>query len=169
MLGLSTGAYYYQGRRTAYLQDPVMQKALLHLQKDYRVVDFCGQSIEPCFWVTRDKKPGENWVKFDLKVKGTSGSLKIKVIGDYLTHQDLYELEAERKTYNEKHAQLKKEIEVNQKAKKSIEDLEKKLYDLESDYIPIDFDSYSILQDDTPTEGEISNKTQLWRISSLTA
>jgi hypothetical protein len=49
--------------------------------------------------ITREKRPGENWVKFELTVQGTSGKLKTKVIGDYLTHIDLKELDQERVLY----------------------------------------------------------------------
>jgi hypothetical protein len=43
--------------------------------------------------------PGENWVKFDLNVKGLSGKLKTTVIGDYLTHGELSILEEDRVDY----------------------------------------------------------------------
>lgn len=46
--------------------------------------------------ITREKRPGENWVKFSLSVKGQSGKLKTVVIGDYLQHEDLKDLENER-------------------------------------------------------------------------
>lgn len=46
--------------------------------------------------VSKEKKPGENWVKYSLNVQGTSGKLKTVLIGDYLTHLDLNELEMER-------------------------------------------------------------------------
>jgi hypothetical protein len=68
----------------------------LHLQKDQRVADFCGDSIKPGWLISRDKRPGENWVKYELTVKGASGKLKTKVIGDYLTLLDLNELDLER-------------------------------------------------------------------------
>jgi hypothetical protein len=50
------------------------------------VADFCGDDIKPGMMVSRDKRPGENWVKYELNVKGASGKLRAKVIGDYLTH-----------------------------------------------------------------------------------
>lgn len=71
----------------------MLNRALLHLQKDRRVTDFCGESIKPSWMITREKRPGENWVKFELTVQGTSGKLKTKVIGDYVTHLDLKELD----------------------------------------------------------------------------
>lgn len=43
--------------------------------------------------MTRDKRPGENWVKYELTVKGSSGKLKTVLIADYLTHMDLSELD----------------------------------------------------------------------------
>jgi allantoicase len=57
------------------------------------VADFCGENIKPGWMVTREKKPGENWVKYSLNVQGASGKLKTVLIGDYLTHLDLVELE----------------------------------------------------------------------------
>jgi hypothetical protein len=77
----------------------VLRRALLHLAKDQRVADFCGEDIRPGWMITRAKLPGENWVKFELTVKGASGKLKTKVIGDYLNQIDLNELEGERKLY----------------------------------------------------------------------
>jgi hypothetical protein len=49
--------------------------------------------------ITRDKRPGENWVKYEFTVKGGSGKLKSVLIGDHLTHLDLSELEEERVDY----------------------------------------------------------------------
>jgi hypothetical protein len=60
------------------------------------VIDFCGDSIQPGWFISRDKRPGENWIKYEFNVSGTSGKLKTKVIGDFLTHLDLTELENER-------------------------------------------------------------------------
>ena len=91
----SAGIYIYQ-RRKEYLRDPVLQRGLLHLRKDQRVADFCGDNIKPGWMVSKEKKPGENWVKYSLNVQGTSGKLKTVLIGDYLTHLDLNELEMER-------------------------------------------------------------------------
>ena len=84
-------------KRGEYLKDPVLQRGLLHLRKDQRVADFCGENIKPGWMISREKKPGENWVKYSLNVQGASGKLKTVLIGDYLTHLDLVELEAERK------------------------------------------------------------------------
>lgn len=96
-MGLGIAGIYLNRKRSDYLKDPVLNRALLHLKKDQRVIDFCGDSIEPGWFISRDKRPGENWVKYEFAVKGTSGKLNTKVIGDYLTHLDLTELEAERK------------------------------------------------------------------------
>jgi len=57
--------------------------------------------------LTRDRRPGENWVKYELTVKGSSGKLKTVLIADYLTHTDLSELEQERSDYFKKQEQLK--------------------------------------------------------------
>jgi hypothetical protein len=51
-------------------------------------------------WIIRKKEmANENWVKYDMNVKGMSGKLKTTVIGDYLTHRELNILEDERKMY----------------------------------------------------------------------
>ena len=98
----SSTALYFKLKRDEYLADPVLTRAIAHLKKDYRVVDFCGQELQPAFMITREKRPGENWVKYDLTVRGASGKLKIKVIGDHLTHEDLHELETEKIDYFDK-------------------------------------------------------------------
>lgn len=166
---LGGGGFYLHTKRTEYLQDPVLTRALLHLKKDYRVADFCGEQIEAGWMITREKRPGENWIKYDLHVRGTAGKLKVKVIGDYLTHQDLYELEDERKTHRDKLMQAKEELSQLEKEKKSTEDADKKITQIEADYVPVDFDAYSIIDKDIPKKGSLSDKTQIWRISSLTA
>jgi hypothetical protein len=38
----SSAALYIKIKRDEYLRDPVLARALAHLRKDYRVVDFCG-------------------------------------------------------------------------------------------------------------------------------
>jgi len=35
-------ALYFKIKRDEYLNDPVLSRAIAHLRKDYRVVDFCG-------------------------------------------------------------------------------------------------------------------------------
>ena len=79
------GAYLYK-KRCEYLADPVLQRALLHLNKDQRVLDFCGDNIKPGILVTREKVSGENWVKYEMNLSGSSGKLKTTMIGDYLHH-----------------------------------------------------------------------------------
>lgn len=95
---LGTGGYLFWKRRE-YLGDPILQRALLHLSKDQRVIDFCGDSIKPGYLVTRQTQPGENWIKYELNVSGPAGKLKATLIGDYLSHQDLLDLEQERKSF----------------------------------------------------------------------
>jgi hypothetical protein len=68
------GAWFYN-RRREYLADPVLQRALLHLRKDQRVTDFCGENIQPGWMITRTKPTTENFVKFELSVKGSAGKL----------------------------------------------------------------------------------------------
>jgi hypothetical protein len=38
----SSAAVYLKMKRDEYMGDPVLARALAHLKKDYRVVDFCG-------------------------------------------------------------------------------------------------------------------------------
>ena len=92
------GLWAWNKRRT-YLRHPVLQRALMHLNQDQRVLDFCGNQIKPGYWITVNEDPNENYVKFDFKIKGQSGSLGTIVIGDYLTHRELNILEQERKDY----------------------------------------------------------------------
>jgi hypothetical protein len=92
--------------------------------------------------ITREKSPGENWVKYDLQVKGAAGKLKIKIIGDYLTHEDLSVFDQERDTYLQKVAEHEQAIEKQKQAKKG---KEQPIEPLDIDYIPVDFDAYSIL------------------------
>ena len=62
LMGCS-GLYFYY-KRSEYLSDPVLKRALMHLEKDQRVLDFCGEKIQPGWLVTRENKAGENWVKY---------------------------------------------------------------------------------------------------------
>ena len=90
------GAAFLYYKRSQYLADPVLQRAILHLKNDQRVIDFCGENIKPGLLVSREKSAGENWVKYSLNVTGASGKLQTTVIGDYLEHKDLVELDRER-------------------------------------------------------------------------
>lgn len=83
-----------------------------------------------------------------MTVKGASGKLKTKVIGDFLTHTDLTDLELERQQYFTK---------------------EKKDEKLDADYVPVDFDSYSIPSHEAQPKGPLPKDEKIWRISSLTA
>jgi len=103
---LGSGGFYLMKKRNDYLEDPVLKRGLKHLMRDQRVADFCGDKITPGWMVTREKRPGENWVKYELTVKGASGKLKTVLIADYLTHMDLSELEQERGDYFKKQEKL---------------------------------------------------------------
>ena len=130
---------------------------MLHLRKDQRVTDFCGDNIAPGYFITRDKRPGENWVKFEFKIKGGSGTLQAKVIGDNITHLDLTELAQEKKEFNAKMATIKDP--ESPEAKK-----------LKTDYVPVDFDAYSIMEKDfQASKDPLNPKERIWRISSLVA
>lgn len=53
--------------------------------------------MRPGWIIQRKVAPNnENWVKYDMNVKGLSGKLKTTVIGDYLQHAELEILEKER-------------------------------------------------------------------------
>jgi len=83
--------------------------------------------------VSKEYRPGENWVQYKLAIKGSSGKLNTTLIGDFLNHEDLQTLEQERKEYFEnKAAEL-----AAKKPEKSKEVEEKSV--IEADYVPIDF------------------------------
>lgn len=63
------------------------------------MTDFCGDNIKPGFMVSKERRAGENWVKYRLNVSGQSGKLKTTVIGDFMVHDDLLDLEKERQDY----------------------------------------------------------------------
>ena len=135
------GYWLYNKRRTA-LQHPVMHRALLHLQMDNRIVDFCGENIKPGYWISVNEDPTDNYIKFDFKLKGSSGDLGASIIADYLTHRELTILEEERQDFFKQKKELNDEIKKSKKSSK--EALEGKKKELVSAYIPIDFDAYTI-------------------------
>jgi hypothetical protein len=49
--------------------------------------------LRPGFWITVNKDPVENYLKFGFTLKGESGSLGTSVISDFLTHRELQILE----------------------------------------------------------------------------
>ena len=134
--------------------------------------------------VTREKKPGENWVKYSLNVQGASGKLKTVLIGDHLTHLDLAELEQERKQYFDKISNKPENEKVEQgksgsgwfggqqKQESKSDAASEKPVTADVDYVPVDFDAYSIpdlkLQN-IKNDKSLSNEDKIWRISSLTA
>ena len=92
------GAWAYN-KRKQHLQHPVMQRAILHIAKDQRIIDFCGEQVKPGYMISVNQSETDNYIKFGFKVKGTSGELKASVIADYLTHRELSILETERQDY----------------------------------------------------------------------
>lgn len=60
--------------------------------------------------MTKESQSSENWVKFSFKCVGSSGKLSTTVIGDYMHHKDLLELEEERKEYFEELPRLKEVV-----------------------------------------------------------
>lgn len=98
LIGVPTGIVGYKRRQEA-LNDPVFQRAMQHIRNDQRIIDFCGDDVKPGWLIQKKQSQTENWVKYDLNVKGLSGKLKTTVIGDYLTHAELLILEKERQEY----------------------------------------------------------------------
>lgn len=149
---------------------------MLHLKRDTLITDFCGDNLTPGWLISREKKPGENWVKYSFTLKGPSGSVKTTLIGDFLTHQDLTELEQERVDYFKK-VELKKNQDQQNETKKpdakksssgsfwggkkaeeapvaaKAAEVEAEKVVIDADYVPIDFDSYSIGDKDHRTSG----------------
>lgn len=109
ILTVPIGYWAYNKRQTA-LRHPVLSRAMMHLKKDQRILDFCGDTIKPGYWITVNENPTDNYIKFDLNLKGSSGDLGASVIADYLTHRELNILEEERKDYFESRNKLKDEI-----------------------------------------------------------
>ena len=89
------------------------------MKKDQRVIDFCGDNIKPGLLVTRSQNAGENWVKYELNLSGSSGKLKTTLIGDYLHHRDLLELDEERVQYEDAVAKLIKMKAEQDKSKET--------------------------------------------------
>jgi Mg-chelatase subunit ChlI len=98
LIGVPTGFIGYR-RRQDYLNDPVLKRAMMHIRNDQRIIDFCGEEVRPGWIIQKKTSPNDNWVKYDLNVKGLSGKLKTTVIGDYLQHAELMILEREREDY----------------------------------------------------------------------
>eukprot|EP00347_Sterkiella_histriomuscorum_P020837 403336275 len=170
LIGVPTTIYGIK-RRSEFLADPVMQRAILNLQNDKRVIDFCGENIQPGWIISKKQQPSDNWVKYDLTVKGMSGKLRTTVIGDYLKHNELEILEQEREQYfNEK--QQTPAVSQDLSVQKSVEEQAKSKAE---EYIPVDFDAYSILDKETQNQlftidrsKLLSPEERIWRISSLT-
>ena len=81
-----------------------------HIRNDQRIIDFCGEEVRPGWIITKKVAPNnENWVKYDMNVKGLSGKLKTTVIGDYLQQGELEILEKERDEYYRNKAILEAE------------------------------------------------------------
>lgn len=119
-----------------------------------------------------NQDPTENYIKFGFSIKGSSGDLNTSVIADYLTHRELTILESERCDYFEQRKSIQKQLTDRWIAKDKKTELETKQADLDSNYVPIDFDSYTIEDAVTDLEKQDSSfaeSDKIWRISSLTA
>lgn len=127
-------------------------------------------------------------MKYSFNIKGTSGKLSCIVIGDYLTHKDLKELEFERVQHADALSKLKFKIVQIQNGKLSDSEkktqialVEQEIEKLRLDYVPTDFDAYTIRDksqanlvekvacDKELRDKPIDDEEKIWRISSLTA
>jgi hypothetical protein len=113
------GFWAYNKRQSA-LHHPIMARTLMHLAKDQRVVDFCGENLQPGWWIEVNEDPTQNYIKFSFDVSGSSGTLGSSVIADYLTHRELSILESERQDYFAEKSKLKEGL-----AKKGTKEAEK--------------------------------------------
>ena len=83
---------------------------MLHINKDQRILDFCGENIKPGYWVTINEDANQNHIKFEFTLKGSSGNLGTSIIGDYLTHNELTLCELERQDFFQQKKQFKDKI-----------------------------------------------------------
>lgn len=91
-----------------------------------------------------------------------------------MTHRELSILEAERHDYFKQRGEIKDGMELLQKkndAQAAIDELKGKRKELDANYIPIDFDAYSIEDKNLILNKaqQLQEEDQIWRISSLTA
>ena len=93
------------------------------------------------------------------------------IIADYLTHRELTILEAERFDYFEQRTKLKEQIAKAGRDKAKKEETEGKLKKIDNEYLPIDFDAYSIEDKDIILNkaASLEQEDKIWRISSLTS
>ena len=100
------------------------------------------------YWISVNQDATDNYIKFNFTIKGTSGDLNTSVIADYLTHRELSILEEERKDYFKQRKALNENTDKNSggyfgsNSKKDENEAVKK--ELDANYVPIDFDAYSI-------------------------
>ena len=87
-----------------------MERAFLHLKKDQRVIDFCGENLKAGYYIKINSDPTENYIKFDFTLKGGSGKLGTTVIGDYLTQRELNILEMERQDFFNQKQEIKEKL-----------------------------------------------------------
>ena len=88
--------FWAYNKRQSNINHPIMQRAMLHIKRDQRIIDFCGENLRPGYWVSVNESAADNYIKFGFTVKGSSGDLGTSVIADYLTHRELTILETER-------------------------------------------------------------------------
>ena len=169
LLLLVPGGIWAYNKRNQNINHPIMRRGLLELQNDQRIKDFCGDNLRPGYWITVNSDPIENYMKFNFTIKGNSGDLGTTIIADFLTHRELKILEEERKDYFEQKTKLREEMKTKKGAK--FDELQAKRKEMDSSYVPIDFDSYSIEDQQLVLNKKeaLKEEDKIWRISSLTA
>ncbi len=88
-LAIGGTAYYFYSSRQKTLSHPVLRHSLDVLKHDQRILNFCGDNPSPGMYVKKRERLQDNWVSFDFKMKGTLGTLKCSLVGDYHAHAEL--------------------------------------------------------------------------------
>ena len=107
--------FWAYNKRKSNIDHPIMQRAMLHIKRDQRIIDFCGDNLRPGYWVSVNESPSDNYIKFGFTVKGSSGDLGTSVIADYLTHRELTILETERTDYFDQKLKITNDIDAMKK------------------------------------------------------
>ena len=69
-----------------------MKQSLNILAHDIRILNYCGDDPKPGFQIKRKEKLEDNWTSFEFKMKGSLGTLKCTLVGDFLAHAQLQKL-----------------------------------------------------------------------------
>ena len=63
-----------------------MRHSLDVLSRDSRILNYCGDDPRPGFFIKKREKLEDNWTSFEFKMKGSLGTLKCTLVGDFLAH-----------------------------------------------------------------------------------